>query len=88
MRNLKKNDANEFICKTEMFTDLEHECIITGGSEAGGIVWEFGIGMYTLSYLKQKSNKDLLYRTGNLAQYSVLTEIGKEFEKEKKLVWV
>ena len=30
MRNLKKNDANEFICKTEMFTDLEHEYIITG----------------------------------------------------------
>ena len=54
----------------------------------GGIVWEFGIGMYTLSYLKQKSNKDLLYSTGTLAQYSVLTEIGKEFEKEKKLVWV
>ena len=71
-----------------MFTDLEHECIITGGSEVGGIVWEFGIGMYTLSYLKQKSNKYLLYSTGTLAQYSVLTKIGKKFEKEKKLVWV
>ena len=55
---------------------------------ARGIVWEFGISMYTLSYLKQKHNKDLRYGTGNLAQYSVLTEIGKESEKEKKLVSV
>ena len=71
-----------------MFTDLDHEFMVTGESEGGGIVWEFGIGMYTLSYLKQKSNKDLLYSIGNLAQYSGLNEIGKELEKEKKLVWV
>ena len=74
--------------QTEIFTDLNHEFMVTGGSEGGGIVWEFGISMYTLSYLKQKHNKDLRYGTGNLAQYSVLTEIGKESEKEKKLVSV
>ena len=63
-----------------MFTDLDHEFMVTGESEGGGIVWEFGIGMYTLSYLKQKSNKDLLYSTGNLAQYSVISYKGKEID--------
>ena len=38
----------------------------------GGIDWEFGIDMYTLLYLKYKTNKDLLYSTGNSAQYSVI----------------
>ena len=39
----------------------------------GGIDWEFGIDMYTLLHFKQITNKDLLYSTGNLAQYSVIT---------------
>ena len=38
----------------------------------GGIDWEFGINMYTLLYLKYITNKDLLYSTGNSAQYSVI----------------
>ena len=38
-----------------------------------GIVREFGIDMYTLLYLKWITNKDLLYSTGNSAQYSVTT---------------
>ena len=37
----------------------------------GGIVREFGIDMYTLLYLKWITNKDLLYSTGNSAQYYV-----------------
>ena len=44
--------------------------------------WEFGTDIYTLSYLKQITNRDLLYSTGNSAQYSVITEMGEEFEKE------
>ena len=28
-------------------------------------------------------NKDLLYSTGNSTQYSVITYIGKEFDKEQ-----
>ena len=39
----------------------------------GGIDWEFGIDMNTVLYLKQIMNKDLLYSTGNSAQYSVIT---------------
>ena len=38
--------------------------------------------MYTLLYLKWITNKDLLYSTGNSAQYSVTASLGKEFEKE------
>ena len=45
----------------------------TRGEEwGGGIDWEFGIDMYTLLYLKWITNKDLLYSTGNSAQYSVI----------------
>ena len=48
--------------------------VTTGESGSGGeIDWEFGIDMYTLLYLKQITNKDLLYSTGNSAQYSVIT---------------
>ena len=46
--------------------------MVTGGV-GGGIDWEFGIDMYTLLYLKWITNKDLLYSTGNSAQYSVIT---------------
>ena len=38
-----------------------------------GIDREFGIDMYTLLYLKWITNKDLLYNTGNSAQYYVTT---------------
>ena len=36
-------------------------------------VRECGIDMYTPLYLKWITNKDLLYNTGNSAQYSVIT---------------
>ena len=45
-------------------------------------VSEFGINTYTLLYLKQIINKALLYSTGNSTQYSAITYMGKEFEKE------
>ena len=38
-----------------------------------GIDWEFGIDMYTLLYLKQITNKDLLDNTKNSTQYFVIT---------------
>ena len=59
-----------------------------GGGQGGGIGWEFGTDMYTLLYLKQITNKDLLYSTGNSAQYSVITYMGKESEKEWMYVYV
>ena len=46
---------------------------LPGGRVGGGIDWEFGIDMYTLLYLKSITKKDLLYSTGNSAQYSIIT---------------
>ena len=49
---------------------------------------DLGTDMYTLLYLKQITNKDLLYHTRNSVQYSVITEIRKEFEKEQTHVCI
>jgi len=43
---------------------------------------ESGINRYTLFYIKQINNKDLLYSTGNSIQYLVITEMEKKLKKE------
>ena len=43
-----------------------------GEGWGGRAVREFGMDMYTLLYLKQITNKDLLYSTGNSAQRYVI----------------
>ena len=43
---------------------------------------ESGIDIDTLLYTKQITNKDLPHGTGNCIQYSVITYMGKEPEKE------
>ena len=53
MRNLKRNDTNELIYKTETDSDLEKEFMVGQGKGWGeGIVREFGIDMDTPLYLK------------------------------------
>ena len=48
--------------------------MVTGARGGGeGIVRVFGTDVYTLLYLKWVTNKDLLYSTGNFAQYYVTT---------------
>ena len=47
----------------------------------GGINWEIEVDIYTLLYMKQMTNKDLLYSTGNSTQYSVKAYMGKESKK-------
>ena len=47
-----------------------------------GIDREFGMDMYTLLYLKQITNKDLLYSTGNSAQCYVAAWMGGELGGE------
>ena len=54
-----------------------------GGDELG--VW---INRYTLLYIKQINNKDLLYSTGTYTQYLVITYNGKESEKEHVYVYI
>ena len=50
--------------------------------ESGGINWEIGIDICTLPYIKQITNKDLLYSIGNSTRYSVMANMGKESKKE------
>ena len=49
---------------------LRDELMLTRGE---GTVRELGIDMYTPPYLKWIANKDLVYSTGNSAQYYVTT---------------
>ena len=49
---------------------------------------EFGIKIYTLLYIKKIINKDLLYSTENSTQYSVITYVGKESEKEWIYIYI
>ena len=37
-----------------------------------------GTDTYTLLYIKQVTNKDLLYSTGTSTLYSVMADMGKE----------
>ena len=54
-----------------------------GGRRWGGINWEIGIDIYTLLYIKQITNKDLLYSAGHSTQYSVMAYMGKESKKSE-----
>ena len=47
-----------------------------------GVVREFGMAMYTLLYLKEKTNRDLLYIIWNSAQCYVAAWMGGEFGGE------
>ena len=62
--------------------------VTKGEREVGGINWEIGIDIYTLLYIKQITNKDLLYSTRNSTQYSVMTYIGIGSKKEWIYVYV
>ena len=64
---IKKKGSNELIYKTELESWKQ-----------GGINWEIVIDIYTLLYIKQITNKDLLYSIGKSTQYSVMAYMGKE----------
>ena len=50
-------------------------------ASGGGINQEFGINTYTLLYIKQITTRDLLHRTENSAQYSVMPVWEKNLEE-------
>ena len=73
MTNLKKNWYKWTYLQNSV-TDLEHKFMVSIGEEWGvGIVRELGIDMYILICVKQITNKDFLYSTGNAAQYFITT---------------
>ena len=46
-----------------------------------GINWETVTDIHTLLYIKQITNKELLYSTENSTQYSTMAYMGKESKK-------
>ena len=73
-----KKDENEFIYKMETDPQTQKTNMVTKGEGRGGINQQGGINIYTLLYIKQIINKDLLYSTENYTQYFLMTYKGKE----------
>ena len=75
--NVKKrykidNQQGPTVQHRELYSILYNNLMVVRGEGAGeGTVREFGMHTYTLLYLKWVTNKDLLYSTGNPAQYHV-----------------
>ena len=76
-----KKNTNAPIYQIETDQDFKNKLMVTKGDRlGGGMVWVFGIGMCTLLYMEWMVNGNLLYGTGNSAQYSLITYTGKESE--------
>ena len=81
MWNLK-NDTNILIQETERDSQTQKINLqLTNETLSGRINQEVGFNRYTLLYIKQIINKDLLYSTENSSQYSLITYMGKGSEK-------
>ena len=64
--------------ETELQMQKINLWLMGGGGKGGeGINWKIGIDTYTLLYIRQITNKDLLYTTGNSTQYSIMAYMGK-----------
>ena len=86
---LKKYGTNELIYKTEIESQIQKTNLwLPREKVGGGINCEIGIDIYTLLYIKQITNKNLLYSTENSTQYSVMTYMGIESKKEWVCVYV
>ena len=80
MWNLKKKWYNELIYKTEIDSQMQKTNIVMAEE---GYIGRLGVTYtYTLLNIKQITNKDMLYSTGNSTQYSVVADMGKESKKE------
>ena len=80
---LKKKIKWTYLQNRNRLTDLENQLIGSNWLPWGKGWGEGWIAMYTLLYIKQITNKDLLCRIGNSAQHSVKTKMRTEFAKEQ-----
>ena len=55
--------------------------MVTKGKVGQRINWEIGTDIYTLLYMKQVTNKNLLYTTRNFTPYSEVTYMEIESKK-------
>ena len=67
MWNLKKKGTNELIYKTGVESQMQKTNLWLPGDGGweGGINWEIGADIHTLLHIKEITNKNLLYSTGN-----------------------
>ena len=81
---LQKSSKNQGKWKTQVQKknqcgEIENKFIVArewGGADNDKLGdWD---GIYTLLYIKQVTNKSLLYNTGNSTQYSIMAYMGKE----------
>ena len=72
---------NLFAKQKQAHRNRNHTYDYRRGKGGGGINQEYRINKYTLPYIKQINNKDLLYSTGNYIQYLIITYNGKELRK-------
>ena len=74
MWNLKHN-INDYICKTETDSQIQkiNQQLPKGRGKGGGAKQGYGIKRYKLLCIKQISNKDILYSTGNYSHYLIIT---------------
>ena len=77
VRKRKTNVIRQNLCveskrerEINLFSKQKQILWLPKGKEGRRINWEFGINRYTLRYVKQITNKDLLYSTGNSTRYS------------------
>ena len=71
-----------------MLYSLMYLMVTKGERWREGLDWGVRTGICTLLYVQQMVNGELLYRTGNSTQYSVITYMEKESEKEWMCVYV
>ena len=89
MWNLKKMIQMNLFTKQKQNHRCRKQTYSYQGVRGGArINWEIGTDIYTLLYIKQITNKDLVYSTGKSTQYSVMAYMGKESKKEWIYVYV
>ena len=85
MWNLKY-DTNELIYKTETDSQTQKTNLwLPKGQRGESDKLGDGINIYTLLYIKQITNKDLLYSIGNSTQYSAITYMEKNLRKNESM---
>ena len=62
--------------------------MVTKEEKGGWINWEVVINIFALLYIKQVTNKDLLYSIGNYTQYFVITISEKNLEKNIYSIYI